>query len=1073
MALTVAQLVARVTADTSGFYKSMAIMNSSLIRTGSFASRALAGIGLATVGVGILSLRAAGNFQQGMNLLEAISGATEKQMKGLRTEALALGKDFKLPNVSARDAADAMVELSKGGLSVERTLRATRGSLQLGLAANIGFADSAQLTARALKAFDLEGTQSSRIANLLAAGANKSTAEITDLALGLQNAGAQFHGVGFSVEDLVASLSILSDNALSGEYAGTALKTMLIRLTSPTDKAAEVMKKLGLDMFDLRGNMKSMPDIISQFQARLGGLTQEQREQALTTIFGVRANQAMRILMGEGAQAYVKFRKEVTGTSAAQELAEARTRGFNGAMGALGSATETLAIQLGTFLLPAAEKVVRAMAEFVASIDPQRIAAAFAPIGDAVSWFKDLADKSIVLRAALVGVGVALGAFLVIGMVTSLVQGLIGMVVALNAALLANPIVLVAAALIGLGAALYFAYQRSETFRNIVNSAFSFLRDLLPSIIAFGRAVVETFRNIWNLVGPILRTFTNDIRNKFMAIYGFISDNMDRIKAVLRAAWTIISTLIKTSVQNILSVIKIFAAVLRGDWSEAWNQVKAITSRTLSALVTVVKAAASLLLNAAILLGKAIIAGIISGLKNLHSEVNMKLVQLAAVIAKVVTIAFNAAVAIGVGIVQGIISGIGNIGQAIYDKLAGGIKWGIDKAKSLFGIFSPSRVTEKELGKPLGDGVVEGMLLGLRDLPEKMSEKMRAAVEAAKKTIEEQQGTLESAWSRFTSDVFRLFDAQTEQFRTKSEKLLAAFDISQQIKANKQRIRELVDSLKEAKRELADFLAQPREVLTQKEGESADEFAARRLASEQEWQEKFKSLTQSAQDALTALQSEKQAQRLAAQRAHLEAQASEERKQYQARRDLMRRHLEDRLLDLVNHLKQEPQKQRFYQDKVINLLHSYGVNYRGAGLALGRSFASGLLQAQEEVARAARALAGTVENFLATHSPAKEGPLSTLDTWWKGFAKTLVSGLDTGPVSSAAASIASSMGSIPPGSSLGGALGQMGGIVSAGPTYYITMTVEGSLIRQQDLADDLYRLVSKQSARGRTLLLES
>src|SRR3990167_8282437 len=152
MSLTVAQLVARLTADTSGFYRAMAIANSSMLRTGGIISRVSAGAGLAVLGMGIISLRAAGNFQQSLNLLQAVSGATTKQLGDLRGEAIALGKDFKLPNVSAKDAALAMVELSKGGLSVTRTLRATRGALQLGLAANMDFAQSAQLVARALKA---------------------------------------------------------------------------------------------------------------------------------------------------------------------------------------------------------------------------------------------------------------------------------------------------------------------------------------------------------------------------------------------------------------------------------------------------------------------------------------------------------------------------------------------------------------------------------------------------------------------------------------------------------------------------------------------------------------------------------------------------------------------------------------------------------------------------------------------------------------------------------------------------------------------------------------------------------
>ena len=1072
MALTVAQLVARVTADTSGFYKSMAIMNSSLIRTGSAASRILAGVGLATVGVGILSLKAAGDFQQSMNLLQAVSGSTQKQLKALSDEAISLGKDFKLPNVSAKDAADAMVELSKAGLTTKQILGATRGALQLGLAANIGFADSAQLTARSLKAFDLGGNQAVRVANLFAAGANKSTAEITDLALGVQNAGAQFHGAGLSIEDLVASLSIMADNALSGEYAGTALKTMLIRLQSPTDKARAMMEKYHISIFNAKGEMKAMPNIISQFQQNLGKLTQEQREQALTTIFGVRANQAMRILMNEGADAYVKYRKEVTGTNAAQKIAEARTKGFNGALGALGSAVQTLAVQLGQHLLPSAEKLVRALAGFVAAIDPDKIAAAFAPIGDAVAWFKNLADHSVVLRAALIGVAAALGAFLIIGMITSLVTGLVAAFTALGAALLANPIGLVAAALIGLGVALYYAYTHSEKFRQIVDSAFAFLKSLLPSIIQFGRSVVEVFQNIWNLVGPILTRLVNDVKGRFLAIANFIRDNMDTIKAILKAAWTIVSTIISTSVNNILSIFKIFAAALRGDWGEVWNQVKAIVSRTISAIVTILRSAISLVLNAALLVGKAIWEGIKAGVVDLASKVHTAMMDAVSAVKKIVGLAYRAALKIGAGIVDGVIAGIGDIGTAVYNKLKSGIQSGIDKAKGFFHIKSPSQVTSDELGKPLGEGITQGMLLGLVDLPQKMSDKIREAVTAAQNTIQSQTGALSSAWDRMVGDALAAFDAQTSQFKTRAEKMLDAFDLSQKVAENKKRIQELVDSVKSAQKELQDFMAAPREVLSQNEGETDTAFAQRKLEAEQKYQEQYTQLNTQFQDAQTALQEEKDAQRLAKRREHLVLQAEESRKQYDAQRALQKRHLEDTLADLLEHLKQLPQKHKFYQDKVIALLNSYGVNYRGAGLSMGRSFASGLLQAQEEVARAASALAQTVEQYLATHSPTDKGPMSNLDTWWSAFGKTLVSGLDTSYVARAASSLAGSMGVLSPSTSNLTSVGLTGASqAGAGATYNnFYLKVEGSLIKEQDLADHLYSLVSQQANRGKTLL---
>jgi hypothetical protein len=46
-----------------------------------------------------------------------------------------LGADITLPATSAKDAADAMLELNKAGLSVKHTMAAAKGVLQLSAAA--------------------------------------------------------------------------------------------------------------------------------------------------------------------------------------------------------------------------------------------------------------------------------------------------------------------------------------------------------------------------------------------------------------------------------------------------------------------------------------------------------------------------------------------------------------------------------------------------------------------------------------------------------------------------------------------------------------------------------------------------------------------------------------------------------------------------------------------------------------------------------------------------------------------------------------------------------------------------
>lgn len=72
-----------------------------------------------------------------------------------------------------------------------------------------------------------------------------------------------------------------------------------------------------------------------------------------------------------------------------------------------------------------------------------------------------------------------------------------------------------------------------------------------------------------------------------------------------------------------------------------------------------------------------------------------------------------------------------------------------------------------------------------------------------------------------------------------------------------------------------------------------------------------------------------------------------------------------------------------------------------SGAVIGGNLAQAMRDAIPLVDSAASALAQTVSKYLKTHSPAEEGPMSDLDTWWKNLAPTLVASLDTASVKAA------------------------------------------------------------------------
>lgn len=398
---------------------------------GRFASRAILGAGTGIAAGIALAIKSAGDFEQQLNVFQATAGATAGQMHQVAAVAKQLGADTRLPATSAKDAADAMTELAKGGLSVRDAMQAARGVLQLSAAAQISNADAAQVTADSLNAFGLKGREAAHVADILAAAANASTASIPEMADALKQSSAVAKIARVSIEDTSTALTVLANAGLKGSDAGTSLKTTLLALIAPQRTGAKALKELGISAFDQAGKVKPLAQILANVRDRTKGMSEAQRDLALKTIFGTDAFRAAAILLGQTPAQYEKVRTAVTRNGAAQDLASAQTKGFNGAINGLKSSLETLAIEWGTQVLPTVTQSVQFMTAHTDVLGD--VARAVVVAGAAWGTYK----------AAVVGVAAAQKIALV---------GEVGLAGALGA----SPVALAAGAVVGLAGAFYF-----------------------------------------------------------------------------------------------------------------------------------------------------------------------------------------------------------------------------------------------------------------------------------------------------------------------------------------------------------------------------------------------------------------------------------------------------------------------------------------------------------------------------------------------------------------------------------------------------------------------------------------
>jgi len=526
--------------------------------------------GAATAAAGIASVKMAGDFQQSLNILGSVTNATAGQMAMLSDKARELGQDVSLPGISAKDAAAAMTELGKAGLSVNDIMGASKGVLSLAKAGQIDVGTAATTTARALNAFGLAGSEASRVADLLSAGANASTASVGDMAMGLQQVGASAATMKVPLQDTVTALAMFSNAGINGSDAGTSLKTMFARLVPQTDDAAATMKKLGLDFFDAKGNFVGLQETSRQLQKSLGSLSTEQKTAALNTIFGSDASRAAAIFASQGATAFNDMSKAVNKSGAATDLAAAQNSGFNGALDNLISTLETVGTDLGTKVLPPLTKFIQALSN---GVKP------------AVDW---AINNFPILAAVITSVGVAIATFKIVAFISALQAvgfAATNVGIAFNF-LMANPIILVLAALAGtlvflqlkfdiFGKAIALGKTLIDGFNPAVESAKNFLAGLASGGLDLARGAVETF----NSAIDASKKFITDHKNEILIAAGVLA--------------TIFGpTLVMLGVQAIAAGVQIAAGAVMG--AAAWVANAAVaTGAWLANLPRVVASAVS------------------------------------------------------------------------------------------------------------------------------------------------------------------------------------------------------------------------------------------------------------------------------------------------------------------------------------------------------------------------------------------------------------------------------------------------------------------------------------------------
>lgn len=371
----------------------------------------------------------------------------------------------------------------------------------------------------------------------------------------LTNNSTAFQELGYDTTDALALLISLSD---SGANVGSVMGGM----TKAVTNLSGVTKDVPGTFQEAIKAIGECDTVSEALQAQVGdtGKTVED-------IFGKKAAQELAVNIQNGNFQIDKWTEALQNNEGALE---GTTEGATTMQDAWSQATNNVSLALSQTFVPVISDVVKQVSEVVTKV-------------------AQIVQNSPELQAVIVGVAAGMGilaAALGISSVISVVQKAFAL---LNTTMLANPIFLVVTALAALAAGFAYAYQHSETFRDIVNQAFEVMKSVVITVVTTVRdTVVTVFETIKSAVSTAVSTTSAVVSNVFNTMKTTISMIVTAISTAALTAFNTMKTAVTTVWNGIKSSVSTAVNAVRTTVTTVWNGIRSVTSSVWNGIKTAV-----------------------------------------------------------------------------------------------------------------------------------------------------------------------------------------------------------------------------------------------------------------------------------------------------------------------------------------------------------------------------------------------------------------------------------------------------------------------------------------------------
>lgn len=288
------------------------------------------------------------DFEAAMSQVQAVSGADSDELEQLTKKAEEMGAATKF---TATDSAEAFNYMAMAGWKTEDMLDGISGIMQLAAAANEDLGTTSDIVTDALTAFGLKASDAGMFSDVLAAASSNANTNVSMMGETFKFAASMAGSLGYSVQDVALMTGLMANSGIKASMAGTALNSIMTRLSTNTHHARDTLEELGIKFFDAQGNARPLVDVMEELRDATANMNDEQKTSVANAIAGTNSQKGLLAILNASETDYNKLANAIDNAAGASErMADTQLDNLSGSITLLQSAVDGVKISFGSRL---------------------------------------------------------------------------------------------------------------------------------------------------------------------------------------------------------------------------------------------------------------------------------------------------------------------------------------------------------------------------------------------------------------------------------------------------------------------------------------------------------------------------------------------------------------------------------------------------------------------------------------------------------------------------------------------------------------------------------------------------